>query len=178
MKTRLVAAALLGACASACASSGGYGPPPPPPISQAPATFDPADFAWSQQAGVASIRGGIAYRGPNAPYVCRDAAVALTPDTPYSRERILRLYGSTERAAVPVSIVRSRQAGAPSNAFSKFVRSTRCNIDNQFVFDRLPPGSWFVIVAVKPQSGQGEQVALLRRVQTNRNPQPRQAVMQ
>jgi hypothetical protein len=180
MNFRPSAALALALSVGACATSAVYTPPPPPPPQAGPtgAAFEAGQFEWSRQQGPASIRGSIAYRGPNAPYGCKDSPVALTPDTPYSRERIARLYGATERAAVPLSVVRSRQQRAPSDAFSKFVRTTRCNIDNHFAFERLPAGSWFVIVAVRPQSGEGEPVAVLRRVQTGKSPQPRQVVMQ
>jgi hypothetical protein len=104
--------------------------------------------------------------------------VALTPDTPYSRRRIQRLYGAVDRAAVPVSVVRSRQQSAPSDAFSRFVRTSRCDGSGNFGFDKLPAGAWFVIVAVKPAGGEGESVALLRRVQTGRTPQVRSVVLQ
>jgi hypothetical protein len=179
MNKRLLTAAAFAACAGACASPGAYAPPPPPPPpGQTGPAFDAGQFEWSRQPGAAAIRGVIGYRGPNAPYVCKDSPVVLTPDTPYSRQRIVRLYGATDRAAVPLSVVRSRQGRAPSDAFSRFVRTTRCNIDNRFAFDGLPPGSWFVVVAARPQSGEGEPIVILRRVQTGKSPQPRQVVMQ
>jgi hypothetical protein len=178
MNTRLLTAAALAACAAACATPAAYAPPPPPPPGQAGPAFDASQFEWSRRPGTAAIRGTIGYGGPNAPYVCQDSPVVLTPDTPYSRQRIVRLYGAADRAAVPLSAVRSRQGRAPSDAFQKFVRTTRCNIDNRFGFDGLPPGSWFVVVAARPQSGEGEPIVFLRRVQTGKSPQPRQVVMQ
>lgn len=158
---------------AACASPR-YGPPPPP---SGPA-FDPAELAWSQRPGVAAIRGQLSYTGAMGAYTCRNAVVALMPDSPYSRRRIQRLYGAVDRAAVPVSVVRSRQAGQPSDAFQKLVRTSRCDADSRFGFDQLPQGGWFVIVQAKPHSGEGEAVALLRRVQTGRTPQVRSVVLQ
>src|SRR4051812_13143784 len=118
MRNKLLALALA-ATAAGCATSERRVPPPPPPPPSAPA-FEAASFEWSRAAGVAAIRGTVGYRGAAGAYGCKGAIVALTPDTPYSRRRILRLYGSADRAAVPVSVVRSRQSSAPSDAFSKF----------------------------------------------------------
>ena len=172
MRTKLLVLALA-MTAGACATSDRETPPRP-----AASAFDAAAFEWSRAPGVAAIRGTVGYRGAAGAYSCKGAVVALTPDTPYSRRRIQRLYGSPERAAVPVSVVRSRQSSAPSDAFSKFVRTTRCDGSGNFGFDKLPAGAWFVIVAVKPASGEGESVALLRRVQTGRSPQVRSVVLQ
>jgi hypothetical protein len=179
MKTKLLALAFaVPAAGCAIYDNEPATTPPPPPPSQAASPFDAAAFQWSTQPGVAAIRGAVGYRGAAGAYSCKGAVVALTPDTPFSRRRIMRLYGSADRAAVPVSVVRSRQSSAPSDAFSKFVRTTRCDAGGNFGFDRLPAGGWFVIVAVKPASGEGENVALLRRVQTGRTPQVRSVVMQ
>lgn len=190
MKTKLIAAKGLapkalvlslalaaGGCATVYGDATPSAPPPPPPPPQG-ANFDAAAFEWSAQPGPASIRGSLAYRGATGAYTCKGAVVALTPDTPYSRRRILKLYGSPDRAAVPVSVVRSRQQSTPSDAYSKFVRTSRCDAGSTFAFDRLPAGGWFVIVAAKPASGEGESVAILRRVQTGRTAQVRNVVMQ
>lgn len=180
---------LLITCAAvgltACATN--YGPPPPgygptpgeprPPwgAPPPPMQFDPAGFAWSRAPGHASIDGQVGYRTAAGPYVCA-GAVALMPDAPYSRRRIMRLYGSIDRAAVPISDVRARQATQPPDTLSSFVRVQKCTPDGRFSFNGLPPGGWFVIVSVKPVYGQGEQMVLLRRLQTSPNT-PRQVVL-
>ncbi len=177
MRTVLLVLALA-ATAGGCATSVRQAPPPPPPPPPPASAFDAAAFEWSRAPGVAVIRGTVGYRGALGGYTCKGSVVALTPDTPYSRRRILRLYGSADRAAVPVSVVRSRQSSQPSDAFSKFARPARCDGSSSFGFDKLPAGAWFVIVAVRPASGEGESVALLRRVQTGRSAQVRSVVMQ
>ncbi len=138
-------------------------PPPPPPPPSAPTVFRPADFTWSSQRGTGSIQGSVAYgRG----YSCAGQPVVLNPDAPYSRARIAQLYGSAERAALPVSEVRSRQANRPSDDYSAFVRRTSCDSQGRFSFQGLPAGAWYVIAVAQPPAGQGEAVAVMRRVDT------------
>src|SRR5437868_6238806 len=81
------------------------GPPPPPPPPQALAPsgiviatpFRAEDFAWSVRPGTARIQ-GLTAKGAS----CAGKAVALTPDAPYSRERIRALYGSIDYAVLPM----------------------------------------------------------------------------
>ena len=161
---RIVAAALLAAGLAACATEP-YPPPPRPPL-EGPPAFRARDFAWSTQHGAASIQGEVAYAPGRARYGCAGQPVILTPDTPFSRWRIEQLYGSSERAAVPVAVVRGRQAGRPSDDYSSYVRRTTCDANNRFSFTGLPAGGWFIVVAVQPAAPGAEPVALMRRVQT------------
>ena len=132
----------------------------------APGPFQPSDFAWSTQRGGSSILGILAYRGPGGRYTCEGGDVILTPETDWSRRRMVILYGSANAAAVPVSIVRARTPGAPVGDYARFVRKTTCDAANHFGFEGLPEGSWFVITVAKPADGQGETVAVTRRVET------------
>jgi hypothetical protein len=161
---RIVAAALLSAGLAACATE--PFPPAPPGPPPGPPAFRAADFAWSTGRGTASIEGQVDYAPGRARYGCAGQPVILTPDTPFSRWRIEQLYGSTDRAAVPVAVVRGRQAGKPSGDYSSYVRRATCDSHNHFRFDDLPPGGWFIIVAVQPAAAGAEAVALMRRVQT------------
>jgi len=138
-------------------------PPPPPPPSSAPPVFRTRDFAWSSERGSSSIQGSVEYgRG----YSCAGQPVVLNPDTPYSRARIEQLYGSSERAALPVAEVRSRQANRPSDDYSAFVRRTTCDAQGRFNFQGLPAGAWYVIAVAQPSGGQGDAMAVMRRVDT------------
>jgi hypothetical protein len=151
--------------AAACASTyEPVPPPPPPPVEHGPPpgqAFDSRQFAWSTKPGTAQIKGVVAY---GQGYSCSGGKVVLTPDAPYSRRRIQNLYGSIEHAAAPVSQVRARQKAKAGEDYSQFVRTAECGADNRFSFRDLPAGSWFIIVAASPEGGEGEPVALLRRV--------------
>ena len=161
MNRRLLAVSLCAAL-GACTTANGPPPPPAPPQEAAPA-FRAKDFAWSAERGGASIQGSVQYgRG----FSCAGQPVILTPEAPYSRWRIIQLYGSADRATLPVAQVRSRQANRPSDEFSAFVRRTACDAQGHFAFQGLPAGGWYVIAVAQPSGGQSEAMALMRRVET------------
>ena len=165
MKLRLLAIGLcaaLGACAEVAPLEA---PPPPPEAVRAPSAFQPSEFAWSSERGSATVRGLIDYSQGGHHYACA-GQVVLTPDAPYSRQRILALYGSTEHAVLPVEEVRSRQAHRPSDDYSAYVRKASCDPGGHFVFAGLPAGDWFVILVADVPGGGGAPLALMRRVET------------
>lgn len=157
IRPSVVAAAALAAIVAGCATT----QPPPPPEQARSVAFSAADFAWSQTQGKNAVQGRIAYKD----WTCGGGAVGLTPDTPYSRSRVARLYGSTESAVLPVSEVRSRQVSEAGDDYSTFVRTTRCDDGGAYRFDGLPEGSWFLIGRARPEGG-GDGVALMKRVTT------------
>ncbi len=138
--------------------------PPIPPGS--PNVFRAEDFAWSTAPGNGSILGSLAYRGNAGRYGCQGGDVILTPETAWTRRRMLILYGSPLGAAVPLDIVRARTPSAPSGDYARFAKKTTCDSDNHFNFVGLPDGGWFVITLAKPIDGPGEPVAVMRRVET------------
>lgn len=159
LKTAFAAAA-LGVAASACASGpSGYGYGPPPAASTA---FNAEHFAWSQQPGRGAIDGLVNYRQGNRAYACT-GSVALTPETPYTRERFRILYGGVDRAAVPEAVVRARTVPDPAADYRGFVRSATCQ-NGRFTFEGLPDGGWFLITPVA--AGGSERVVLMQRVRT------------
>lgn len=143
----------------------GYEPPP-----AEGGVFEARDFAWSQRGGGASIVGALAFHGSGGRYTCQGGDVILTPETPWSRRRMVVLYGSANSAAVPVSIVRARGPSAPSGDLARYVRKATCDASNRFSFSGLPNGAWYVITVAKPIDGQGESVAVSRRVETHGGP--------
>ncbi len=152
MKLRLLA---IGLCAALGACAEVYPPEPPPPPPQAvrpPPAFRPSEFAWSTERGSSVVRGLVDYAQGGRRYGCA-GQVVLTPDAPYSRRRILQLYGSTERANLPVEEVRARQDRRPSDDYSAYVKKQGCDAGGHFSFSGLPAGVWFVIVVVSPPDG-------------------------
>jgi hypothetical protein len=165
MKRALLAAclcAVLGACAGENGPPPPEAPAPPPPVGHAP-PFRPADFAWSAERGTAVIRGAVEY---GSGYSCAGQPVVLVPDAPFSRWRISQFYGSDDHAALPVAEVRSRQANRPSDDYSAFSKHTACDAQGHFMFQGLPTGSWYVIAVTRPTGGQGQDMAVMRRVET------------
>lgn len=133
-------------------------PPGPPPGVVIVTPFRADDFAWSTVPGKARIRGLTA---PNRS--CAGNAVALTPDTAYSRERIAKLYGSTDYAIVPIAVVRAKVIANDNPAMRGYVRSARCDSSGAFAFDDLPAGPFFVIAEIGEPSGPK---VVMRRVTT------------
>jgi hypothetical protein len=129
-------------------------PPPPPPRVMAPAgitiatPFKADDFAWSVKPGTARIQ-GLTAQGAS----CAGKAVALTPATAYSSERIHALYGSTDYAVVPMQVVRAKTIVNDNPAMRGYVRAARCDASGGFVFDKLPAGPYFIIAEVDDASG-------------------------
>jgi hypothetical protein len=140
-----------------------YAPPPPPPPAANTGGFHDSDFAWSTAGGSGQIVGALSYKGAAQRYTCQD--VVLTPETPWSRERMRMLYLSTSASAVPVDDVRARTP-AESNNYAKYARRAECNAAGHFSFSGLPDGGWFVITVAAPVGG-GARVAVMRHVETH-----------
>lgn len=130
----------------------GYGPS---------AAFRVADFAPSARTGDAAIEGRVAFGRDGQSFDCT-GSVALTPDTPYTRQRFQTLYGSTEQAAVPEAVVRARTVPDPNADYRSYVRSQTCS-GGRFRFSNLPAGGWFLIT---PVSAGGDRIILMRHVVT------------
>jgi hypothetical protein len=163
----LAAAALLGSL-TACAPT--YGPPPPGRMATLPsedATFRAGDFAWSKAAGHNALIGILTYRGGAVRYTCAGATVVLTPETPWSRRRMMVLYKSDQRSALPTDDVRSRTAQAPPGDSNPFVKRATCDSTDHVSFSGLPDGAWYAVTLAKPvPGGAGTSLAMMRRVVT------------
>ena len=143
-------------------------PPPPPPAPVGPAQFNAADFAWSTQKGDNAIVGTVAYRGRGLVWACA-GNIGLTPQTRYSRDRMVRLYGSDVEAVQPTAAVRSRTVAAPAPPeYAQFVQSEKCDAQNGFVFRNLPDGAYFVIAPLHSAQAGGEDVVVMDRVEVYR----------
>lgn len=170
---RLAAALSLALLAPACAPiygpppPGRFQPPPPPPPPARATVFNAAEFAWAKAPGRNGVVGKLTYREGPTRFSCAGAGVVLTPETAWSRRRMLILYGSMERAALPTSAVRARTANAPPGDPGPFVRRTTCDSADRFSFSGLPDGAWYVIVLARPLGQpRAEGTAMMRRVTT------------
>jgi hypothetical protein len=165
----LLAAALIGlaSCEEAPLGPVGLGGPSPSADQGLPpaAPFDPRDFAWSTAPGQDTLIGALAYRRSGLPYGCEGEDVLLIPDAPWSRRRMIILYGAANGAAVPVSIVRARTPSAPPGDYARFVRRTTCDAQGRFAFQGLPDGVWYVVTVAKPLDVAGEAMAITRRIE-------------
>ncbi|MBS0331802.1 MAG: hypothetical protein JSS35_03465 [Proteobacteria bacterium] len=170
----LLAAALCAVLAAACEPMYGppppgripHGPPPPPPP-PADDAFRASDFAWSQAPGRNTLS-GVLSRPPGGPrYTCSGLTVVATPETPWARKRMMVLYKSDQRAALPAEDVRSRQNLAPPGDSDPYVKRAKCDASDHFTFSGLPDGAWYLVTLAKPAAGQsGPNLAMMRRVVT------------
>jgi hypothetical protein len=166
-RSRLLSAVALLGLLTACAPS--LGPPPPGHVETLPQddSFRASDFAWSKAPGHNTLVGALALKGGTVHYTCAGATVVLTPETPWSRKRMMVLYKSDQRSALPTADVRSRTAQAPPGNSDPFVKRATCDASDHVSFTGLPDGSWYVVTLAKPAEGQtGESLAVMRRVTT------------
>lgn len=145
----LGAGLLLAGCQTGPSAPWGPVPPPPPPPPR-------NEFEWSAANGPNIIEGEAVWRHGHQAFSCAGQSVGLTPETPYTRKRMVELYGSDEAAIRTVAEVRARSAVAPTRDYRAYVRSTECDSRGRFVFRDLPDGGWFVIARVISKSGASE----------------------
>jgi hypothetical protein len=163
----LATLALLAGCATDQA------PPPSRPGSAAarPAgpqgpEFKAADFAWATVAGKGRIDGQLVFKAGATVYSCAEAGVLLTPQTDWTRARMVTLYQSASHAVQPAAEVRARTVR--SNDYSAYVRRATCDPTGRFTFTNLPDGGFFAITVAKPATpGAGQDMAIMRYVKVS-----------
>ena len=172
-RTLLILVATAAAALAGCAATGPSNPISGPSTATAGSeAFSDQDFAWSTQSGGDGIDGFLTYKGGVSRFSCSSSPVILTPETPWSRARMMVLYGSGSQAAVLAADVRARTPPEHSSDYQKYARRTTCDSANHFSFSGLPDGAWYVITVATPvgDSGQteggGGQVAIMHRVET------------
>ncbi len=142
-------ALLLAGCETVGPHAPSVAPPPPPP----PAPME-----------LGSITGfGAFHTASGAHASCAGQSVALMVETPSSRARMVALYGASNHAMEPISVVKSRSAKLGPANDNSLVNSTQCATDGRFDFSGLRPGGYFLIARVRlepPHNGQDEYVVM------------------
>lgn len=155
---------LLAGCATDQPPSPSRGAPMPA-VSRGP-EFKTSDFAWATVAGKARIDGKLNYKAGDVVYSCVEAGVLLTPQTDWTRQRMVMLYKSADHAVLPAAEVRARTVR--SNDYSAYVRRATCDPTGRFTFTNLPDGSFFAITVAKPATaGGGQDMAIMRHVKVS-----------
>jgi hypothetical protein len=129
--------------------------------------FRPDELAWSTARGPNTLTGTVVFRRSQTDrWTCVGETLSLIPDGRYSRERMFQVYGSTERAVVPVGEARRRSIEAGPGAYQQYVRKTQCNAQGRFAFRALPDGSYFLLALARPPRPRpgAEPVAILEHV--------------
>jgi hypothetical protein len=146
---------------------------PPPPSRVAPMAarpqgpeFKASDFAWATAAGKSRIDGKLTYKSGATAYSCAEAGVLLTPQTDWTRQRMITLYKSADHAVLPAAEVRARTVR--SNDYSTYVRRATCDPTGRFTFTNLPDGGFFAITVAKTVTpGGGQDMAIMRYVKVS-----------
>jgi len=171
---RVLAIVLFATALAACAETpmGPAGPPPTGPSYGGPTSseFRARDFAWSTAPGTGAIAGVLGYHNGEVRYTCQGKDVILIPETPWTRLRMIILYGSAASAAVPLEVVRARTPANSAGDYASYAKKADCDGANRFAFRGLPDGAWFVITIARPADGPGEPLAMMRRVETRGGP--------
>lgn len=166
----LLASLVIGVAALAgCAS------PPSTPSALATATaptiaprFSVADVAWSNGPGTATVE-GIARVGLSAVRICAGAEAQLVPASAFATAMMRTVFGNAMRGYVTLASSPAYPREIPPD-FARSIRRVACSASDEFRFERVPAGSWYVFANVVWREGD-EAVprggSLMRRVEVS-----------
>lgn len=129
---------------------------------QRPATtpFNPANIAWSRQAGPNAIAGVAQLEtGDGKLKTCASLPVRLAPDSTYTRKRVELLYGDTDSGFVDAQEahrVRAKPGATATKAYERSLKAAVCDQQGRFAFRNLPDGTYYVMAPVVWRNKQGE----------------------
>jgi len=166
MRTTAAIVIGLGLLAGGCAALPGSSPRTTPTT----AVFDVREVAWAAQPGANAVRGrAFIDPGDGETRTCAGAVVALLPDSSYTRERMLNLYGSLDRGVNNMAHGAAQRLDPADPAYVKAARQSTCDVRGGFAFNNVPDGVWYVTTSVvwrtrgnDPTSQQG--AGLMQRV--------------
>jgi len=111
-------------------------------------SVNPSETDWARKDGGNTISGfGVLRTVGGEARTCAGLAAGITPDSAHTRERMMAIYGSVAKGT------RAANLGSPkfSNEdpqYASLLRTTRCDGQGNFVFERVPDGTWYVITSV------------------------------
>lgn len=119
------------------------------------APFDEAVATRQLEDGENSIKGNAFVRQQGGGVVtCAGATVWLIPATRYARERIVNLYGNVSSGA---SKHRGVRFNPDPRAFYERMRTTKCDSQGNFQFERVADGEFIVVTEVVWRVGDSAQ---------------------
>jgi hypothetical protein len=141
----VLAVSLIGGCAA-----------PPRPTLNISAPFDIAAAERMLQEGPNTVKGnGFMRQQGGGVVTCAGQTVNLVPATAYATERVRALYDSTERG---VNRGARNYTFVPDHPdYFKYVLSTRCDAQGNFVFERVADGEFYLNTLVYWRVGSSEQ---------------------
>jgi hypothetical protein len=119
-------------------------------------TFNEEEAKSLLKDGTNTIQGNAFMRQQGGGVVtCAGNEVFLTPDTDYSKERMVAIYGSSEigLSQRPIQFI------PDIKAYKDLVKKTQCNSQGNFKFEKVADGTFYVVTSVlwqvanSPQGG-------------------------
>lgn len=109
------------------------------------ATFDPAEVAWAEAEGANTITGNAVLRTVSGEVrTCAGFDVSLVPVSRYAVERFTAIYGSPEGGYSNRAI----EFTSTDPGYMSARRTTTCDSQGNFRFERLPDGEYYVTTRV------------------------------
>ncbi len=111
--------------------------------------FDEQSTKFQMRGGNNTAKGSALIRRRNGGIVtCAGAPVRLVPATPYQRERMQTIYGSTTRGFNPAWGGRSITFENEHPNYKSYIVDTVCDSQGMFKFENLADGSYYVIASI------------------------------
>jgi hypothetical protein len=111
----------------------------------ATAAFSAEEVAFIKKPGTGVIVGHAFRTRPSGTVVnAAGELVRLVPVTAFSRERIRQVFGARKYAAASAY----PREDTPDPAYAEHTRTTKAEANGRFAFDKVPPGSYFVMTQV------------------------------
>ncbi|MBC7779207.1 MAG: hypothetical protein H7125_03795 [Proteobacteria bacterium] len=112
-------------------------------------SFRADEVAWAKGPGKNTIRGSAILRtNGGETRTCAGAAVAVIPDSAFTRDRMQNLYGGSERGVNDLAYGAARKVDPAPPEYARTVRQTTCDIKGNFLIEGVPDGTWYVTTAV------------------------------
>ena len=107
--------------------------------------FDPKAAEYIHKQGEGRIDGHAFLKKPNG-YVMHASGdvIYLIPATPYARERMQRLYGTSKF----MPAIQSSRAETTDPRYFEFTRKTKAESNGRFTFDQVAPGEYFIVTTL------------------------------
>jgi hypothetical protein len=117
--------------------------------------FSAEDLEWVQQKGKAIVKGKAYIKLENGSYKgCDGFNIELLPVTGYSRERIQKTYGNTQKGQILISQNPPKFTPDPK-AYHELTLKAKCAEGDNFVFEDVPQGEYYVMAFIFWRESEG-----------------------
>lgn len=167
LKGTILSAALLVGLLAGCAT--------PKPVSLA-ASFNVQEARELIKPGVNILSGSALFRQNGGGVVtCAGLPIMLIPKTAYATERVMAIYGNTQRGYNPV--VNQIKFTPDHPEYQQLSRQTLCDAQGNFEFSDVADGSFFIVSAIVWQAGGSPQGGTLMQAVSVRDGDNKQLVL-